>query len=70
MLKFLLSCSTRLFESVACDSLECLFYVYSFFGAGLKVRDVVLTLTPGLSPFSGHLNTKKKTHPSTMIWKV
>lgn len=49
---------THLFEGVACNCLECLFYVYGFFGAGLKVRDVVLTLTPTLSPFSGYLCVK------------
>lgn len=46
---------THLFEGVACDCLECLLHINGFFGAGLKVRDVVLTLTPGLSPFGGHL---------------
>lgn len=46
---------THLFEGVTCNCLECLFYVYGFFGAGLKVGDVVLTLTPSLSPFGGYL---------------
>lgn len=50
-----LSTVTHLFEGVTCNCLECLFYVYGFFGAGLKVGDVVLTLTPSLSPFGGYL---------------
>ena len=46
---------THLFEGVTCNCLECLFYINGFFGAGLKVGDVVLTLTPSLSPFGGYL---------------
>lgn len=46
---------TYLLEGVARNCLECLLDIYSFFGAGLKVRDVVLTLAPSLSPFGGDL---------------
>lgn len=46
---------THLFQGITCNCLECLFYVYGFFGTGLKVGDVVLTLTPSLSPFRGYL---------------
>lgn len=50
-----LAAATHLFEGVACDSLESLLYVDGFFGAGLKVGNVVLTLAPSLSPFGGYL---------------
>lgn len=52
---------THLFEGVTCNCLECLFYIYGFFGTGLKVWDVVLTLTPSLSPFSGYLCVRRET---------
>lgn len=51
--------TTYLFEGVTCNSLECLFYVNGFFGTGLKVGNVVLTLTPSLGPFGGYLCVRR-----------
>lgn len=45
----------HLFEGVSCNGLERQIHIYGFFGAGLKVGHVVLTLTPGLSLFGAHL---------------
>lgn len=45
-----------LFEGVAGDGLECLFYIDGLFGTGLEVWDVVLALTPGLGSFGGYLS--------------
>lgn len=48
-------CTANLFECVACDGLESLFYVDGLLGAGLKVGDVILALAPGLCSLSGYL---------------
>lgn len=42
-------------EGVLCDGEESLFNVDRFFGGCLKVRNVILVLTPLLSPFSWNL---------------
>ena len=47
-------------ESVFGDGLERLLHVDGLFGAGFKVRDVVLALTPALGSFRGNL--RKETH--------
>ncbi len=44
-----------LFECIASDSLEGLVHVNGFFGTGLKIGDVVLTLTPRLSSLCRYL---------------
>ena len=47
--------ASHLFEGIACNGLEGLLYIDGFLSAGLKVGDVVLTLTPGLGPLGCHL---------------
>lgn len=47
--------SLYLLESISCNSLEGLVHVDSFFGTGLKIRDVVFALTPCLGTFCRHL---------------
>lgn len=44
-----------LFESVACNRLEGLLHVNGLLGAGFKVGDVVLALTPSLSALGCYL---------------
>lgn len=48
-----------LFECIACDGLESLFYVDGLLCAGLKVWDVILALAPGLCSLSGYLRDAK-----------
>lgn len=43
-------------QTIFSNRLECLFNIQGFFCARFKVRDVVLALTPTLSPFCWHLN--------------
>lgn len=48
-----------LFKSVARDSLKGLLHIDCLLGAGFKIWDVVLALTPSLCPLGCYLNRKR-----------
>lgn len=59
-----------LFKGVACNGLEGLLHVDRLLGAGFKIRDVVLALTPGLCPFGCYLKHKGADIKVTILERV
>lgn len=55
MVGFCSAAARYLFESVACNCLEGLLHVDRLLGAGFKVGDVVLALTPSLRTLGCYL---------------
>ena len=47
-------------QSFPCNGLKSILNIYSFFGTRFKIGDLVLTMTPLLGSFGGHLNEEKK----------